>query len=151
MKTPMKTPTLERAHPAGMGGVQKLYRYPNNYGASVVRHPYSYGWSDMLWELAVIRWPSAHSEIDEFYIDYESGITDNVLGPLSDDEVDETLTRIEALPNVIGKPNYTLYRMDDGEIIISINAIKTDLADLASAIEEIKTNVQELKRITHME
>ena len=37
------------------GGIQKLYKFDNNYGASVVHHSYSYGNEDGLWELAVIE------------------------------------------------------------------------------------------------
>ena len=37
------------------GGIQKIYRFKNNFGASVVKHPYSYGGEKDLWELAVIE------------------------------------------------------------------------------------------------
>lgn len=95
----MKTPTLERAHPAGMGGVQKIYRFTNNFGASVVRFPYSYGWSEGLWELAVLRWVNNSADILDFSLEYATYITDDVIGNLTEDEVDEILSRIEALPN----------------------------------------------------
>lgn len=37
-------------------GRQRLYRFENNFGASVVRHNTSYGGKEGLWELAVIKW-----------------------------------------------------------------------------------------------
>ena len=33
---------------------QKIYKFPNGYGASVIKGPYSYGGPDGLWELAVL-------------------------------------------------------------------------------------------------
>ena len=36
------------------GGVQHTYKFPNGYGASVIRHEGSYGYSQGLWELAVL-------------------------------------------------------------------------------------------------
>ncbi len=36
-------------------GAQYIFRFPNNYGASVVKHLGSYGSSEDLWELAVLR------------------------------------------------------------------------------------------------
>ena len=35
----MRKPDLEREHLAGMGGYQKIFRFANNRGASVVRIP----------------------------------------------------------------------------------------------------------------
>lgn len=37
-------------------GVQKLYRFPNGFGASVVRHFGSYGGTHGLWEIATVKW-----------------------------------------------------------------------------------------------
>ena len=37
-----------------MDGVQKLYSFPNGYGASVIKHKGSYGGDKGLWELAVL-------------------------------------------------------------------------------------------------
>src|SRR5262245_46969035 len=66
-------------------GVQRLYSFQNGWKASVIRHDHSYGHDAGLWELAVL---------DEHGVRYDSGITDDVIGWLSEDEVDELLDRI---------------------------------------------------------
>ena len=92
----MREAQVERPHPAGMGGTQKLYRFANGYGASVVQSPYSYGGNRGLWELAVTKY--AGEDNDSFSLTYSTEITDDVLGYLNEVEVDELLARIEALP-----------------------------------------------------
>lgn len=74
------------------GGIQYLAFYPNGYGASIVQHEFSYGRDRGLWELAVIK-----GNEEEWDICYTTPITSDVLGHLQDNEVDELLTRIEAL------------------------------------------------------
>jgi hypothetical protein len=68
---------------------QKMYKFDNGYSASVVRGPGTYGFEDGLWELAVIK---------DGDICYDTPITDDVLGYLSDDEVLSVLEKIENLP-----------------------------------------------------
>ena len=68
-----------------MGGIQKVYKFPNGYGASVIQHKGSYGYQKGLWELAVL-W---HGELC-----YDSGITEDVMGHLNDPEVDNILGKI---------------------------------------------------------
>ena len=97
----MRTPTLERDHPAGFGGVQKLYRFANGYGASVVQFCYSYGGPEGKWELAVLKYDGDGE--DDCEITYDTPITDDVVGYLSDDEVDDILEWIEMLPTDITK------------------------------------------------
>jgi hypothetical protein len=80
--------TVMTAH----GGVQQKYKFPNGFGASVVRHDFSYGGPQGLWELAVLG-PNGH-------LTYETPITDDVLGYLSEAEVTATLDRIAALERV---------------------------------------------------
>lgn len=92
----MRTPQVEREHPAGMGGTQKLYKFENGYGASVVRFPYSYGGDKGLWELAVIKYKG--DSLDKFTLTYDTPITDDVIGHLTENGVDEILTQIEGLP-----------------------------------------------------
>jgi len=75
------------------GGIQKLYKFNNNYGASVVKHSFSYGHELGLWELAVIKF-----EDEECYdISYDTGITDDVIGNLTLAEVETILKDIENL------------------------------------------------------
>ena len=75
------------------GGVQRLYRFDNGYGASVIRHSGSYGYDKGLWELAVIR----YTDGDKYVLDYSTPITDDVIGYLDEDEISALLVRIEAL------------------------------------------------------
>jgi len=67
------------------GGIQKVYKFPNGYGASVIKHRGSYGYQKGLWEVAVLF----HGELC-----YDTEITDDVLGHLNDPEVDNILGKI---------------------------------------------------------
>ena len=96
-------PTLERPHPAG-SGTQRLYRFDNGYGASVVQFSInglagSYGSDIGLWELAVLRITGDNIARD-YELTYDTEITDDVLGHLDDDEVQEALAKIRDLPAV---------------------------------------------------
>jgi hypothetical protein len=95
MKNEMRTPTLEIPHGTG-NGVQKIYRFANGYGASVVRFPGSYGYEKGLWELAVIRFNS--EDIYDWRINYKTPITKDVIGYLDNLRVNALLEQIEALP-----------------------------------------------------
>jgi hypothetical protein len=90
----MKTAQVERV--PSIGGIQRLYRFPNGYGASVVRHQYSYGGDQGLWELAVVIYDG--EDVESFHLCYDTPITDDVIGYLSEGGVDEILAQIEALP-----------------------------------------------------
>ena len=70
-------------------GVQKVYKFENGYGASVISHDYSYGGKKGLWELAVLD--------SDGSLCYDSGITEDVLGHLNDPEVDRYLRKISQL------------------------------------------------------
>lgn len=72
-----------------IGGSQWKFRFPNGYGASVIDD--GYGAEAGLYELAVLR--GGH-------IVYDTPITDDVLGWLTEDQVTEALDQIEALPEV---------------------------------------------------
>ena len=91
-----KKNTLEmRAHPSG--GIQKRYTFPNGMGASVVMWTRSYDGMELgsygaargLWELAVLD--------REGEITYDTPITDDVLGHLTENKVEETLQEIANL------------------------------------------------------
>jgi hypothetical protein len=75
-------------HPAGMGQ-QCIVQFPNGYGASIVQGPHTYGGKDGLYEIAVFG--------KEGEISYSTPITDDVLGYLSEEEVEKTLIDIKNL------------------------------------------------------
>lgn len=64
------------------------YNFPNGYGASVIGH--GYGSERGLLEIAVLN--------SDGSIAYDTPITNDVIGWLSDSEAKEVLDRIAALP-----------------------------------------------------
>jgi hypothetical protein len=76
-------------HPNNMGGVQAIERFENGYGASIVKTPFSYGGKDGLYELAVFG--------NDGHITYDTPITNDVLGYLSEQDVTEILIKIQQL------------------------------------------------------
>lgn len=100
-------PTLERPHPAG-SGTQRLYRFDNGLGASVVQFTVmglsgSYGAENGRWELAVLRFTGEGLGERNWELTYDTPITDDVIGHLDEDEVQELLVRIRDLPSAGGE------------------------------------------------
>ena len=78
-------------------GVHYLFKFPNKRGASVIKHTSSYGYNEDLWELGVIRFGT---DDDIWDLDYETEITCDVIGSLTDDDVRDLLKRIKELDTV---------------------------------------------------
>ena len=69
-------------------GIQKRYKFPNGYGASVICHKGSYGGYRGLWELAV--------ELHGIIV-YDTSITADVIGHLTTEQVNKHLQDIKEL------------------------------------------------------
>lgn len=80
-----------------LDGAQYIFKFPNLYGASVIKHSGSYGHLDDLWELAVIIFTDG-----DWDLTYNTDITDDVEGHLTDEAVNALLERIMNL-NEFGK------------------------------------------------
>lgn len=63
--------------------------FPNGYGASVVRGPYTYGGPEGLYELAVLD--------QDGELTYDTHITDDVVGHLTEEGVLDLLHQIDLL------------------------------------------------------
>lgn len=74
-------------------GIQYIARFENNYGASIVKHSFSYGGKNGLYELAVISF----KDDGKFDLCYSTPITSDVLGYLNECEIDALLKEIEEL------------------------------------------------------
>jgi len=88
-------PILERD--LTIGHHQELYRFDNGFGASVVSGGYGafaqpYGGLEM----AVVSFPS--DDPLEFVLRYDTPLTDDVLGHLVPEEIDDLLDQVAALP-----------------------------------------------------
>jgi hypothetical protein len=70
-------------------GVQATINFQNGYGASIVQHSFSYGHEDGLYELAVLD--------EEGGLTYNTSVTNDVLGWLTEDDVTEALIKIQNL------------------------------------------------------
>jgi hypothetical protein len=78
-----------RPHPNHMGGVQAIAEFDNGFGASIVKTPYTYGGKDGLYELAVLN--------TDGHLTYDTPITNDVLGYLTEKDVTEVLIKIQQL------------------------------------------------------
>ena len=75
-----------------MGGIFCRIQFENGYGASIVKHQYSYGGKDGLYELAVTD--------KNGQLTYETSVTNDVLGYLSEEDVERHVNEIKNLqPN----------------------------------------------------
>jgi hypothetical protein len=91
--------------------IQVVYRFPNGYGASIVRtkshipfgRKYSSYTDDDDWELAVLRFRSDDNR--DYNLDYSTPITSDVLGYQSDDEVNAVLEQIGKLSLGLPEPS----------------------------------------------
>ena len=77
-----------QSHP-NMDGVQARIQFENGYGASVVKGEYTYGGKDGLYELAVLD--------SNGNLTYETPVTSDVEGYLSEDDVTILLKQIQSL------------------------------------------------------
>lgn len=84
-----------KPHPAGIGGERAVVKFPNGYGASVVRGGMFYT-DGGTYELGVLG-PDGH-------LTYETPITGDVLGYQTAEEINDVLARIEALPADMPQP-----------------------------------------------
>ena len=69
------------------------FRFENDYGASVVKHFGSYGFEDDLFELAVLDYKKNELGL----LCYDTEITNDVEGYLTNDDVLELLSKIKQL------------------------------------------------------
>lgn len=72
-------------------GIQYVFKFPNGYGASVIKTRYSYGSEQDLWEMALIFFDEDGSSD----LTYERDFDDDVKGYLTDDNVIELLEKIK--------------------------------------------------------
>lgn len=87
-----------------MGGLQLIYKFENEYGASVINTPFSSVnnvisiarqiESPTFWELAVIQF---YGDGDRYEITYDTPITENVIGHLTAMDLEEILQEIKKL------------------------------------------------------
>ncbi len=74
------------------GGVQALHFFPNGYGVSVVQSQMSYGGDRGLYELAVVK-----GDKTEYHLNYDTPITDDVIGNLTPNGVEIHFNRVQEL------------------------------------------------------
>ena len=78
-----------KPHPLHSEGVVSRIHFENGYGASVVKHSFSYGGDKGLYELAVL---DSNDELT-----YATPITEDVIGWLRPEDVTEVLIKIQKL------------------------------------------------------
>jgi len=66
-------------------GIRRVYTFPNGYGASVIKGPYTYGGKQGKWEMALLK---------DGAILYQPPLFEDVIGHLTSKEVDNLLKQI---------------------------------------------------------
>lgn len=80
---------VEKVEMSELNGYQLLYTFDNGYGASVVKHDFSYGGKNGKYELAVLDKDGS--------LCYDTPITEDVVGHLTMGEVENLLAEISYL------------------------------------------------------
>jgi len=86
-----------KPHPVG-SGVHGIIFFPNGYGISIVRFKMSHGGygsytsNDSEWEVAILK-----GDINEWKICYDTEISDDVIGHLSEGEVNWIMIQVQEL------------------------------------------------------
>ncbi len=78
-------------------GLHYIFKFGNNYGASVIKGQYTYGGDSDLWEMALIKFKDNGNTIFatvDYDLVYEEDFETDVIGWLSDEEVDKYLSLI---------------------------------------------------------
>ena len=75
-------------------GMQILFRFPNNYGISLVCHSFSYGNDANEFEIAITKF---EPNSDNWSITYDTDITGDVLGYQSKEDVIDVIQKTIAL------------------------------------------------------
>lgn len=78
-------------------GVQYVFAFDNGYGASVIKNAVSYGFAKDLWELAVLKITKDESGQYDWKVCYDTPITNDVVGWLTDYGVRKLLRKIKEL------------------------------------------------------
>jgi hypothetical protein len=73
-------------------GMQLMFRFPNNYGLSIVCHSFSYGNDDAKFEIAVLKFNSDNNK--DWNLTYTTDITNDVLGYQSKEDVFSIIDRV---------------------------------------------------------
>ena len=73
-------------------GVQAKHFFDNGYGVSVVKFPYSYGYEERLYEVAILK-----GVAEKWEICYDTVITNDVIGYQSVEDIDNLLSQVESL------------------------------------------------------
>lgn len=76
-------------------GFQYLKFFDNGYGVSIIKNDMSYGHELGLWELAVIK-----GNMEDYDICYDTPITDNTIGFLNEQEVNDLVDQVEAYEKI---------------------------------------------------
>lgn len=101
-------PFFDKPHPNFTDGTWQVYLFENRYAASVIRAGYgensftgSYGVDDGLFELAVMkcRTDADPRQFSSYGLCYDTPITDDVVGYLTEEDVQELLAKVASLPN----------------------------------------------------
>jgi hypothetical protein len=101
-------------------GVQKIYRFRNAAGASVIKGTHTYGGEDGLWEVAPIYFVG-HSNFEyELFYPEEVCPDGDVIGWCDDDDVEDRLRTLNNLSTAqvekaIGNPPFNIVCSDEKE------------------------------------
>lgn len=71
---------------------QTLYKFENDWGASIIYHQGSYGYEQGLVELGIVRW-FGH----KYMLSYDTDLTNDVLGDLTQEQAKLILEKIKEL------------------------------------------------------